>query len=43
MEVGEICSNEKDRKFILSGGCEITVDTPAENLLIMRKISAQNE
>jgi len=43
MGVGEICSKEKDRKFILSGGCEITVDTPAENLLIMRKISAQYE
>jgi len=43
MEVGEICRNEKDRKFILSGGCEITVDTPVENLHIMRKISTQNE
>ena len=43
MKVRELCTNEKDRKFILSGGCEITVDTTAENLQIMRKISAQNE
>jgi uroporphyrinogen decarboxylase len=39
VEVEDICSKEKDRPFILSGGCEITVDTPAENLHIMRKIS----
>jgi MtaA/CmuA family methyltransferase len=40
VEVRELCRKEKDRRFILSGGCEITVDTPAENLHIMRKISA---
>jgi uroporphyrinogen decarboxylase len=43
VKVRELCRKEKDRRFILSGGCEITVDTPAENLRIMRKISAQNE
>lgn len=43
VKVRELCSKEKDKRFILSGGCEITVDTPAENLHIMRKISAQNE
>jgi MtaA/CmuA family methyltransferase len=38
-EVGNTCKEairkEKGRKFILSGGCEITVRTPAENLLAM--------
>ena len=43
LKVHELCRQEKDRAFLLSGGCEITVDTPAENLHIMRKISAQNE
>ena len=43
VKVRELCSKEKDKRFILSGGCEITVDTPTENLHIMRKISAQNE
>jgi MtaA/CmuA family methyltransferase len=28
---------EKGRKFMLSGGCEITVNTPPQNLLSMRK------
>jgi uroporphyrinogen decarboxylase len=42
-KVLELCSKEKYKSFILSGGCEITVDTPAENLHIMRKISAQYE
>ena len=42
-KVRELCRKEKDKRFILSGGCEITVDTPAENLHIMRKIAAQNE
>jgi MtaA/CmuA family methyltransferase len=28
---------EKDRRFICSGGCEITVNTPAVNLLAMKK------
>ena len=42
-KVRELCKKEKDKPFILSGGCEITVDTLVENLHIMRKISAQNE
>ena len=29
--------NEKDRKFILSAGCVIIVNTPVENLMAMRK------
>jgi uroporphyrinogen decarboxylase len=41
-QVRALCLQEKGRAFILSGGCEITVDTPVENLHIMRKISAQN-
>jgi len=32
-----LCKNEEGRGFILSGGCEITVSTPAENLRAMRK------
>lgn len=32
-----ICLQEKGRKFILSGGCEITVNTPVENLMAMRR------
>jgi uroporphyrinogen decarboxylase len=43
VKVRELCIKEKDNPFILSGGCEITVDTRAENLYAMRKISAQNE
>ena len=43
VRVRELCIREKDNPFILSGGCEITVDTQAENLHIMRKISAQHE
>ena len=39
-EVRELCRKEKDKPFILSGGCEITVDTPVENVLTMRKISS---
>jgi uroporphyrinogen-III decarboxylase len=41
VEVEDLCIKEKDRPFILSGGCEITVDTSAENLHIMRKISGR--
>ncbi len=41
VKVEELCIKEKHRPFILSGGCEITVDTPAENLHIMRKISGR--
>jgi MtaA/CmuA family methyltransferase len=33
---------ERGRKFMLSGGCEITVNTPAENLLAMRKACDQS-
>lgn len=32
----EIVQKEKGRKFILSAGCEICVDTPMNNLLAMR-------
>ena len=32
-----LCDNEKGRKFILSAGCEIIVNTPVENLMAMRK------
>ncbi len=33
---GQLCSRENGRNFILSGGCEITVDTPGENLRALR-------
>lgn len=42
-EVRDLCRKERGKRFILSGGCEITVDTPPENLHMMRKISAQYE
>ena len=32
-----LCEREKGRNFILSGGCEITVNTPAENLHALRR------
>jgi len=32
-----LCDHEKGRKFILSAGCEIIVNTPVENLMAMRK------
>lgn len=32
----ELVEKELGKKFILSGGCEITADTPHENLLAMR-------
>ena len=35
----QLCDKEKDRKFFLSGGCEITVNTPPENLQAMREAS----
>jgi MtaA/CmuA family methyltransferase len=35
----ELVENQKGKKFILSGGCEITVNTPRENLLAMRRAS----
>jgi MtaA/CmuA family methyltransferase len=31
-----LCVKESGRRFILSGGCEITVNTPVENLRAMR-------
>ena len=36
----ELVSHEKGRRFMLSGGCEITVNTPVRNLMAMRKASA---
>lgn len=36
IRVRKIVKQEKGRRFILSGGCEITVNTPPENLLAMR-------
>jgi len=40
-EITRLCSDlvkqETGRKFILSGGCEITVNTPPANLLAMKK------
>ncbi len=38
-EVQTICRKELKNPFILSGGCEITVDTPVNNLHIMREKS----
>jgi len=37
-----LCHKEEGRPFILSGGCEITVNTPVEHLLAMRKSSQTN-
>jgi MtaA/CmuA family methyltransferase len=37
-----LCHKEEGRPFILSGGCEITVNTPVEHLLAMRKASQTN-
>ncbi len=34
-----LCEKEKNRRFILSGGCEITVNTPKENLSVLREFS----
>lgn len=34
-----LVERERGRRFILSGGCEITVNTPPENLLAMRRAS----
>jgi MtaA/CmuA family methyltransferase len=35
----DLCRKEEDRPFILSGGCEITVNTPVEHLTAMRRAS----
>jgi MtaA/CmuA family methyltransferase len=34
-----LVKSQKGRKFILSGGCEICVDTPVQNLKVMREVS----
>jgi uroporphyrinogen decarboxylase len=33
----ELVSSETGKPFILSGGCEITVNTPVANLMAMRE------
>jgi MtaA/CmuA family methyltransferase len=35
----QLCEKEKGRSFVLSGGCEITVNTPVEHLKAMRTAS----
>jgi MtaA/CmuA family methyltransferase len=39
---GEIIKKERGRKHIISAGCEITVNTPAENLMAIRKSSIKH-
>ena len=34
-----LVENQRGKKFILSGGCEITVNTPHQNLRAMKKVS----
>ena len=36
---GELAERYKDQKYLLAAGCEITVLTPPENLMAMRKAS----
>ena len=36
-EAEQLCSKEEGRAFILSGGCEITVNTPHANLKALRQ------
>jgi len=38
-EAEQLCSKEEGRAFILSGGCEITVNTPHSNLKALRQAS----
>jgi len=38
-EAEQLCSKEEGRAFILSGGCEITVNTPHANLKALRQAS----
>jgi MtaA/CmuA family methyltransferase len=38
----ELCRKEEERPFILSGGCEITVNTPVDHLAAMRHTSQSN-
>ncbi len=39
LKAEQLCKQEDGRPFILSGGCEITVNTPADHLKAMRKSS----
>ena len=38
-KTADLCEKEADRPFILSGGCEITVNTPVKHLKAMRSAS----
>lgn len=38
-ETAQLCRKEEERPFILSGGCEITVNTPEAHLNAMRQAS----
>lgn len=38
-ETEQLCENEAGRPFILSGGCEVTINTPASHLTAMRNAS----
>ncbi len=38
----DLLDSQKGKKFILSAGCEITVDTPVENLLAMKKAAEES-
>jgi len=38
-ETERLCRQEEDRPFILSGGCEITVNTPVDHLKVLRAVS----
>jgi MtaA/CmuA family methyltransferase len=38
-ETTVLCRAEKDRAFILSGGCELTISTPEEHIKAMRNAS----
>jgi len=40
LETKQLCRREEGRAFILSGGCEITVNTPVDHLRAMREASA---
>jgi MtaA/CmuA family methyltransferase len=39
LDTEQLCRKEESRPFILSGGCEITVNTPVEHLKAMRLAS----
>jgi uroporphyrinogen decarboxylase len=38
-ETEHLCNKEAGRPFILSGGCEVTINTPADHLKAMRSAS----